>query len=155
MSKSENAFRTITEAAAILDLPPHVLRFWESKFRQIKPMKRGGGRRYYRPEDLHLLLGIKFFLYTEGLTIKGTQKVIQSKGIKSVIKIGLENRESEPHNEKKPEKTQKKKMRKPLLWPLFLNTEQLEKIRNIKSDKLKTIISGFEQVHKNIKSRAE
>ena len=75
--KSQKAFRTITETAAILDLPAHVLRFWESKFNQIKPMKRGGGRRYYRPEDIHLLLGLKYLLYSKRLTIKGAQKVIK------------------------------------------------------------------------------
>ena len=93
MSKSENAFRTITEAAAILDLPPHVLRFWESKFKNIKPMKRGGGRRYYRPEDLNLLRGIKFLLYSEGLTIKAAQKIIQTKGVKNVSLIGIKNKQ--------------------------------------------------------------
>ena len=90
IQKSQKAFRTITEAAAILDLPAHVLRFWESKFRQIKPMKRGGGRRYYRPEDIQLLIGIKELLYSKGLTIKGAQRVIQSNGTKSIIKLGAE-----------------------------------------------------------------
>ena len=78
VSKSEKAFRTITEVADILQLPAHVLRFWESKFKYIKPMKRGGGRRYYRPEDIDLLLGIKYLLYSKGLTIKGAQKTIQT-----------------------------------------------------------------------------
>ena len=90
VNKSPKAFRTITETAEILDLPAHVLRFWESKFKYIKPMKRGGGRRYYRPEDIHLLLGIKQLLHSEGLTIKGAQKVIQTNGLKSIIKRGSE-----------------------------------------------------------------
>ena len=68
--KSVNAFRTISEVAIELELPQHVLRFWESKFSQIKPMKRGGGRRYYRPEDLDVLLRIRTFLYEDGYTIK-------------------------------------------------------------------------------------
>ena len=101
MSKSEKAFRTITEAAEILELPAHVLRFWESKFKYIKPMKRGGGRRYYRPEDISLLIGIKHLLYSEGLTIKGAQKVIKTNGVKSTAQIGLKkiiniNRKSSP-----------------------------------------------------------
>jgi DNA-binding transcriptional MerR regulator len=88
VGKSEKAFRTITEVAEILELPAHVLRFWESKFKYIKPMKRGGGRRYYRPEDIRLLLGIKHLLYSDGLTIKGAQKFIQTNGVKATITIG-------------------------------------------------------------------
>jgi DNA-binding transcriptional MerR regulator len=89
VSKSEKAFRTITEVAEILELPAHVLRFWESKFKYIKPMKRGGGRRYYRPEDINLLIGIKHLLYSDGLTIKGAQKVIKTNGVKATAQIGL------------------------------------------------------------------
>jgi len=75
--KSPNAFRTISEAARELDLPQHVLRFWESKFPQIKPMKRAGGRRFYRREDLDLLQTIKYLLHDEGYTIKGVQKIMR------------------------------------------------------------------------------
>jgi DNA-binding transcriptional MerR regulator len=75
--KSAAAFRTISEVAAELDLPQHVLRFWESKFPQIRPMKRGGGRRYYRPEDLDLLRRIRSLLYDDGYTIKGVQKILR------------------------------------------------------------------------------
>jgi len=82
--KSAAAFRTISEVAADLDVPPHVLRFWESKFSQVKPLKRGGGRRYYRPEDVDLLRGIRDLLYTEGYTIKGVQKLLREAGVKSV-----------------------------------------------------------------------
>ena len=71
MSKSPDAFRTISEVADELELPQHVLRFWETRFKQIHPMKRGGGRRYYRPEDVLLLKGIRHLLYSEGYTIKG------------------------------------------------------------------------------------
>lgn len=74
MEKSPDAFRTISEAADELDLPQHVLRFWETRFSQIKPLKRGGGRRYYRPDDVQLLRGIRYLLYDEGFTIKGVQK---------------------------------------------------------------------------------
>ena len=79
--KSANAFRTISEVAAELDLPQHVLRFWESKFSQIKPMKRGGGRRYYRPEDIKVLHRIRTLLYEDGYTIKGVQKQFKEGGI--------------------------------------------------------------------------
>src|SRR5215469_499295 len=75
--KSAAAFRTISEVAADLDVPPHVLRFWESKFSQIKPLKRGGGRRYYRPEDVELLRRIRTLLYRDGYTIKGAQKLLR------------------------------------------------------------------------------
>ena len=82
--KSPDAFRTISEAAEELDLPQHVLRFWESRFREIKPMKRGGGRRYYRPDDLDLLRGIRHLLYGEGYTIRGVQRILREHGIKFV-----------------------------------------------------------------------
>ena len=79
VAKSPNAFRTISEVASELDVPQHVLRFWESKFTQVKPMKRGGGRRYYRPEDVELLRRIRSLLYDDGYTIKGVQKVLRDK----------------------------------------------------------------------------
>src|SRR6202042_1630005 len=75
VDKAPDAFRTISEVADDLDLPQHVLRFWETRFAQIKPMKRGGGRRYYRPEDVDLLRGIRHLLYGEGYTIRGVQRI--------------------------------------------------------------------------------
>jgi len=75
--KSPNAFRTISEVASELDVPQHVLRFWETKFAQVHPLKRGGGRRYYRPEDVDLLRRIRELLYTEGYTIKGVQRLLR------------------------------------------------------------------------------
>ena len=83
--KSKNAFRTISEVASELDVPQHVLRFWETKFSQVRPMKRGGNRRYYRPEDIELLSAIRHFLYTDGYTIKGVQKLIKGKGVRAFI----------------------------------------------------------------------
>ena len=83
--KSPEAFRTISEVSRDLSLPQHVLRFWETKFIQIKPIKRGGGRRYYRPEDIDLLRGIKYLLYHDGYTIRGVQKVIKENGAKKII----------------------------------------------------------------------
>src|ERR1043165_3054666 len=82
--KSAAAFRTISEVAAELDVPPHVLRFWESKFSQIKPLKRGGGLRYYRPEDIELLRRIRTLLYRDGYTIKGVQKLLRAPGVRAV-----------------------------------------------------------------------
>ena len=78
--KSATAFRTISEVATELDLPQHVLKFWETKFTQIRPMKRGGGRRYYRPEDIKLLRRIRDLLYSDGYTIKGVQKLLKTVG---------------------------------------------------------------------------
>ena len=80
MDKSPDAFRTISEVAEDLDLPQHVLRFWETRFTQIKPMKRGGGRRYYRPQDVELIKGIRHMLYDQGYTIKGVQKLLRENG---------------------------------------------------------------------------
>ncbi len=86
--KAPDAFRTISEVAADLDLPQHVLRFWETRFAQIKPMKRGGGRRYYRPEDVDLLRGIRLLLYGEGFTIRGVQRLLKEKGVAFVVEVG-------------------------------------------------------------------
>jgi DNA-binding transcriptional MerR regulator len=86
--KSPEAFRTISEVAAELDVPQHVLRFWESKFGAVKPLKRGGGRRYYRPDDLDLLRGIRTLLYREGLTIRGVQKILREQGARSITDMG-------------------------------------------------------------------
>ena len=84
MDKAPDAFRTISEVADELDIPQHVLRFWESRFPQIKPMKRAGGRRYYRPDDVDLLRGIKHLLYGEGYTIRGVQRILREQGPKIV-----------------------------------------------------------------------
>lgn len=88
MDKSPDAFRTISEVAADLDLPQHVLRFWETRFTQIKPMKRGGGRRYYRPQDVDLIKGIRNLLYDQGYTIKGVQKMLKENGNQFVAAVG-------------------------------------------------------------------
>lgn len=88
MNKSPDAFRTISEVADELDLPQHVLRFWETRFSQIKPLKRGGGRRFYRPEDVDLLKGIKQLLYDEGYTIRGLQRILKEQGNKFVVAVG-------------------------------------------------------------------
>ena len=88
IEKSPQAFRTISEASKILSLPSHVLRFWESKFKQIKPLKRAGGRRFYRPNDILFIFGIKKLLHVDGLTISGVKRLIKENGINHIIKIG-------------------------------------------------------------------
>jgi len=90
MSKSRDAFRTISEVSDVLDTPAHVLRFWESKFAQVKPVKRAGGRRYYRPADVDLLAGIKQLLHDDGMTIKGAQKLLRENGVKHVAALGAQ-----------------------------------------------------------------
>jgi DNA-binding transcriptional MerR regulator len=84
VEKAPDAFRTISEVAEELDVPQHVLRFWESRFREIRPMKRGGGRRYYRPDDVDLLRGIRHLLYGEGYTIRGVQRLLREQGVRFV-----------------------------------------------------------------------
>lgn len=88
MDKSPDAFKTISEVAEELNLPQHVLRFWETRFNQIKLVKRGGGRRYYRPGDVDLLRGIQYFLYGEGYTIKGLQRILKEEGTSFVQAVG-------------------------------------------------------------------
>jgi DNA-binding transcriptional MerR regulator len=84
VEKAPDAFRTISEVAEELDLPQHVLRFWETRFSHIRPMKRGGGRRYYRPDDVDLLRGIRHLLYGEGYTIRGVQRILKDEGVRFV-----------------------------------------------------------------------
>jgi DNA-binding transcriptional MerR regulator len=90
LDKAPEAFRIISEVAEDLDVPQHVLRFWESRFAQIKPMKRGGGRRYYRPEDVDLLRGIRHLLYGEGYTIRGVQRILREEGVGFVQRVWQE-----------------------------------------------------------------
>ena len=87
MEKAPGAFRTISEVAQELEVPQHVLRFWESRFREIRPMKRGGGRRYYRPDDLDLLRGIRHLLYGEGYTIRGVRRLLREQGVRFVQSV--------------------------------------------------------------------
>jgi DNA-binding transcriptional MerR regulator len=87
MEKNADAFRTISEVADELDLPQHVLRFWETRFPQIKPLKRAGGRRFYRPHDVEFLRGVKHLLYGEGYTIRGVQKILKEQGARAVASV--------------------------------------------------------------------
>ncbi|MGZ8396425.1 MAG: MerR family transcriptional regulator [Rhodoplanes sp.] len=100
MNKAPDAFRTISEVAAELDLPQHVVRFWESRFPQIRPMKRGGGRRYYRPDDVELLRGIRHLLYGQGYTIRGVQRILREQGPRFVQTVW---QEGAPQPERLPE----------------------------------------------------
>ena len=95
--KAPEAFRSISEVAVELDLPQHVLRFWESRFHDIRPMKRGGGRRYYRPDDVNLLRGIRHLLYGEGYTIRGVQRILREQGAKFVQFVWQEGAPQPPH----------------------------------------------------------
>jgi len=81
LDKAPDAFRTISEVAEEINVPQHVLRFWESRFSQIRPLKRGGGRRYYRPDDVDLLRGVRHLLYGEGYTIRGVQRILREEGL--------------------------------------------------------------------------
>lgn len=101
MEKAADAFRTISEVAEELDVPQHVLRFWETRFTQIRPMKRGGGRRYYRVNDVDLLKGIRALLYGKGYTIKGVQRIIKERGVSHLADIG---RGQEHHGDSEPAK---------------------------------------------------
>jgi DNA-binding transcriptional MerR regulator len=101
LEKSSSAFRTISEVATELDVPKHVLRFWEGKFPQLRPMKRGGGRRYYRPEDVELLRGIRWLLYSDGYTIKGVQRILRDNGVK-FVKHCWRDDGSEQHPDSEP-----------------------------------------------------
>jgi DNA-binding transcriptional MerR regulator len=100
MKKAPDAFRTISEVSDWLETPAHVLRFWESKFSQVKPVKRAGGRRYYRPDDMRLLGGIKQLLHTDGLTIKGVQKILREQGIKHVADLSPQVTDGPAANQK-------------------------------------------------------
>ncbi len=101
IEKSPEAFRTISEASEILTLPSHVLRFWESKFTQIKPLKRAGGRRFYRPNDILFILGIKKLLHVDGLTIIGVKRLIKENGSNFIINIGKDIRNNDSNLQKK------------------------------------------------------
>ncbi len=97
MDKAPDAFRTISEVADDLKVPQHVLRFWETRFNQIKPMKRAGGRRYYRPDDVDLLRGIHHLLYGEGYTIRGVQRILKDQGLKFVQSVWQPGAEQPVH----------------------------------------------------------
>ena len=147
IEKSPAAFRTISEAGKMLSLPTHVLRFWESKFPQIKPVKRGGGRRFYRPNDVLVLFAIKKLLHGNGMTIAGVKRLIKETGIKQMMALG-EKAKNEP--KEKEEKHEEKYINKILT---LLDKEQdnsiffdREKLTEIKDDLLSLRIKIRERI---------
>ena len=137
IEKSPQAFRTISEASEILSLPSHVLRFWESKFKQIKPLKRAGGRRFYRPNDILFIFGIKKLLHIDGLTISGVKRLIKENGINDIINIGKSMRGNNLNFQK--------------------NVSSLEKINiqksNFNKDKIEEVINELNFLKLKIESR--
>ncbi len=135
--KSPEAFRTISEVSKDLSLPQHVLRFWETKFVQIKPIKRGGGRRYYRPEDIELLKGIKYLLYNDGYTIRGVQKVIKENGTKKIISKNLPNNDFTLDDENNKNDNRKA-------------TAQLSSVDDSKRKKLMSVLQDLVELKKKL-----
>ena len=132
MTKSADAFRTISEVAEWLETETHVLRFWESKFSQIKPVKRAGGRRYYRPKDMLIIGGIKKLLHEDGLTIKGTQRIIKDKGLNYVSNLSKPIETGEIIIEKNPQ--------------IKMKTIQEPEIKSIKIEKEAPNLQKFKEV---------
>ena len=123
--KSPDAYRTISEVAEAIDLPQHVLRFWETRFPQIRPLKRGGGRRFYRPDDVELLRAIKRLLYDQGYTIKGVQKMLREQGAGAVIEA-----EAVAPPETEPDYAEAAAPRRdPPMTPPGLSVEDIEALR--------------------------
>ena len=132
--KSPGAFRTISEVSNDLEVPPHVLRFWETKFPQIKPLKRGGGRRYYRPEDVALLRQIRQLLYNDGYTIKGVQRLLKEGAQKNTAQLGvaMANRLEE---QKQPQNTTASSQEKDALRSIVDELKVLRKLLSTVLDK--------------------
>ena len=125
--KSPGAFRTISEVSNDLEVPPHVLRFWETKFPQIKPLKRGGGRRYYRPEDVALLRQIRQLLYNDGYTIKGVQRLLKEGALKNTAQLGVATA-IEPDKQKQPQNTTTGSREKAALRSIVDELQSLRKL---------------------------
>ena len=132
--KSPEAFRTISEVSRDLSLPQHVLRFWETKFAQIKPIKRGGGRRYYRPEDIELLKGIKYLLYNDGYTIKGVQRLLKEGALKNTAQSRMATA-IEPDKQKQPQNSTTGSREKAALRSIVDELQSLRKILSTVLDK--------------------
>ena len=156
MDKAPEAFRTISEVAQELDVPQHVLRFWETRFKQIRPMKRGGGRRYYRLNDVELLKGIRHLLYGKGYTIKGVQRIIKEHGVPHVTDLGRgDETQSEPVSEptsveapQKPTspKVDKADVKQPLSGPVVIERKREVKTTGLsdeQSEELKLALADL------------
>ena len=132
--KSPGAFRTISEVSSDLEVPPHVLRFWETKFPQIKPLKRGGGRRYYRPEDVALLRQIRQLLYNDGYTIKGVQRLIKEGALKNTAQLGVATA-MEPDQQQQPQNSTTSSQEKAALRSIVDELQALRKLLSNVLDK--------------------
>ena len=132
--KSPGAFRTISEVSNDLEVPPHVLRFWETKFPQIKPLKRGGGRRYYRPEDVALLRQIRQLLYNDGYTIKGVQRLIKEGALKNTAQLGVATA-MEPDQQQQPQNSTTGSREKAALRSIVDELQALRKLLSNVLDK--------------------
>ena len=132
--KSPGAFRTISEVSSDLEVPPHVLRFWETKFPQIKPLKRGGGRRYYRPEDVALLRQIRQLLYNDGYTIKGVQRLLKEGALKNTGQLGVATA-NEPDEQKQPQNSTTSSQEKAALRSIVDELQSLRKLLSTVLDK--------------------
>ena len=132
--KSPGAFRTISEVSNDLEVPPHVLRFWETKFPQIKPLKRGGGRRYYRPEDVALLRQIRQLLYNDGYTIKGVQRLLREGALKNTAQLGVATA-IEPDKQKQPQNSTTGSQQKAALRSIVDELQSLRKLLSTVLDK--------------------
>tara|TARA_B100000575_G_scaffold104508_1_gene83265 strand:+ start:2880 stop:3323 length:444 start_codon:yes stop_codon:yes gene_type:complete len=132
--KSPGAFRTISEVSNALEVPPHVLRFWETKFPQIKPLKRGGGRRYYRPEDVSLLRQIRQLLYNDGYTIKGVQRLLKEGALKNTAQLGVVTT-NEPDEQKQSQNSTSSSLEKATLRSIVDDLRSLRKLLSTVLDK--------------------
>lgn len=132
--KSPGAFRTISEVSNALEVPPHVLRFWETKFPQIKPLKRGGGRRYYRPEDVSLLRQIRQLLYNDGYTIKGVQRLLKEGAQKNSAQLGVVAT-NEPDEQKQPQNITTSSQEKATLRSIVDELQSVRKLLSTVLDK--------------------
>ncbi len=143
-TKSPDAFRTISEVSEELDLPQHVLRFWETRFAQIKPMKRGGGRRLYRPDHVALLRGIKALLYDDGMTIKGVQKVLRETGTKNVISRGRADAQLKLEMPAEPEETTRRLSALRQRVDAARAIKAAEDVRSVDPERIRASISRLE-----------
>ena len=155
--KSYMAFRTISEAATLLEVPTHVLRFWETKFESVTPLKRGGGRRYYRPNDISLLYGIKHFLYEKRFSIKKTQEMLRKREKKDILKVGKSAFLAESKRQNDSISNNHQVIRQIYLDRkrcLFIKlTEKVDLMEVSQTQKLKGLIRNIENIQERIKSR--
>ena len=155
--KSYLAFRTISEAATLLEVPTHVLRFWETKFESVTPLKRGGGRRYYRPNDISLLYGIKHFLYEKRFSIKKTQTLLRKREKKDILKVGKAAFLAQSERQNDSISNNHRVVRQIYLdrkrCLLIKLTEKVDLIEVSQTQKLKGLLRNIENIQERIKSR--